>query len=178
MNKKSTLFKIVVTAVLVALNIVLERFLAFQFQNNHYNLSIITIGFAAVFLGMPYSIAVAGLGDLIGALLFPFGPYFPGYTFTNIIIAIIISICISKRANIFTISAATILNKALCTLCLNSLWTSILYKGGVDAFPAYMVTRIPQAIIMGVIDILALTVLFSNKSKIRILIQKAINKYI
>lgn len=177
MNFKSKhLFKIVLTSVLIALNIVLERFLTFHIESNHYSISVITVAFAAVFLGTPYSVAVAALGDIIGALLFPIGAYFPGFTLTNILTALVTSLFLRKKVSIINTCTAILINKSIGTLILNSIWVSILYKGGIDAFPAYMVTRIPQAIIMTVVEIAIILIFFHEKSHIRKLLDKPINK--
>lgn len=160
-------FKIVFTAVLIALNVVFERFLTFQIESNHYSLSVITVAFAAVFLGIPYAAAVAGVGDIVGALIFPVGPYFPGFTLSNILAAFCIAFFIKKRVTIWRAAVGVIIDKILITLILNSIFISILYKGGIDAFPAYLITRIPQAAIMTVIETLLIVMLFHEKSKVR-----------
>jgi len=175
---KSHIFKLVFTSVLIALNIVLERFFTIHIESNHYSLSVITVAFAAVFLSTPYAIAVSALGDILGALISPVGPYFPGFTLTNILTALCIGLFLSKKVTLLNTTSAIIINKIFGTLILNSIWVSILYKGGIDAFPAYMITRIPQAIIMAVIEIAIITVIFHDKSHIRKLLSKSVNKAI
>lgn len=174
----SHLFKIVLTGILVALNVILERFLAYSVWNQTVSLGFITVAFAASFLGIPYAIAVAGLGDLIGSLLFPFGTYFVGFTITNCIYALITAIFIYKNASAIKITLSVILNKLVCSLTLNTIWISFLYRGGIDAFPAVFVSRLPQALIMSVIEIAVILILFSRKSKIKILLDKNINRII
>ncbi len=174
--KTNNFFKFIMASVLIALNIVLERFLTFHIESNHYSISVVTIVFAIVYLGLPYGIAVAALGDIIGAVLFPIGPYFPGFTLTNILTALCIGLFLRKKVNTLNTSSAILINKALGTLILNSIWVSVLYKGGIDAFPAYMVTRIPQAIIMTVIEIAAILIIFHDKSHIRKMLNRAVNK--
>ena len=174
MKTKKYVVKTVLTAVMIALNIVLERFLTFHIETNHYSISVVTIAFAAIFLGTPYAIAVAALGDIIGALLFPIGAYFPGFTFTNIVTALCICLFIRERTTIIRITSAILINKIIGTLILNSIWVAILYKGGIDAFPAYMVTRIPQAIIMFIIEVFVLIYVFHEQSEVRDLLSKSV----
>ena len=83
---KTQLIKIIMTAILVSLNVVLERFLAFQFQENHYTVSIITVVFAVVYLGTPYAVIVAALGDILGAII-----AFFSWPSTSILINVIFS---------------------------------------------------------------------------------------
>lgn len=176
--KTKQLFKLVMASVLIALNIVLERLLTVQTESNHYNLSIITIVFAVVYLGMPYAIGIAALGDIIGALLFPVGAYFPGFTFTNIVTALTLALLLRKNVKILNTSLAVFINKIVGSLILNPLWISILYRGGIDAYPAYMVTRIPQAVIMLFVEIIVITLIFNDKSHIRKLLNKTVKKVI
>lgn len=51
------------------------------------------------FFGPKYSTIIALLGDLIGALLFPFGAYFPGYTLSQAIIGLIYGIFLYENEN-------------------------------------------------------------------------------
>ena len=173
---KTHIFKIVLTSVMIALNIVLERFLTFHIESNHYSVSIITIAFAAVCLGTPYAVTVAALGDIIGAVLFPIGAYFPGFTLTNILTALCLCLFIGKKVTVLGSIVSILINKAVGTLILNSIWVSVLYKGGIDAFPAYMITRIPQAIIMFLIESVILILVFHEKSHIRKLLTKALKR--
>ncbi len=170
--RKKYLFKIVLTGILIALNIVLERFLAYSVWNMTISFGFITVAFAAAFLGLPYAIAVGGFGDLLGALLFPFGPYFFGFTLTNILVSAIFAIFIYKKATLLNITVSVIINKVLFTLILNTVWISILYRDGLSEFFVVLVPRIPQAIILGIIEIIVINILFADKSKIR----KQLNK--
>lgn len=172
--KQQQLFKIILAAVLVALNVILERFLAYSVWNQTISFGFITVAFAAAFLGMPYAVAVAGLGDLIGSLLFPFGAYFPGFTLTNCVYGLILAEFIYKKATPLNCIISVVLSKIVCSLTLNTLWISILYRGGVDAFFVVLVTRLPQAAIMTTIELIVLLLVFSNKSKVRTTLEKAL----
>jgi ECF transporter S component (folate family) len=176
--KNSELFKIVLTAMLIALNVVMERFMSFNVWNHSIGFSFITIAFAAVFLGIPYAVAVGAFGDIIGAILFPFGSYFVGFTITNILSAFITAIFIYKKVSIVNVGVCVILNKIITTLLINSWWITILYKDSLDAFPLVFVGRIPQAVIMAVVEIVIVTLLFNDKSKIRTSINKFMGKLI
>ena len=84
-KKQNYLFKIILTAILIALNLVLERIIpSYKLWNQDISFGFVAVAFAAAFLGTPYAVAVAGIGDVLGALMFPFGTYFPGFTVTSI----------------------------------------------------------------------------------------------
>lgn len=177
-TKQQHLFKIILAALLIALNVILERFLAYSVWNQTISFGFIAVAFAAAFLGTPYSVAVAGFGDLIGSLLFPFGAYFPGFTVTNCIYGLILAEFIYKNATPIKIVIGVILNKIVCSLILNTLWISIMYRGGVDAFFIVLPTRIPGAAIMTAVELIVILLVFSQKSHIRALLDKSLKKII
>lgn len=176
--KKEKLFKIILTAVLVALNVILERFVpTYSVWNNNITVGFITVAFAACYLGVPYAVAVGGLGDLIGALIKPFGAYFVGYTITNMLVGLCFGVFLYKKATVIKIALAVFINKIFCSLLLNTIFISILYKGGLEAFSAVLISRLPATALMAVIEILIISILFTEKSKINHLIKKAFPKF-
>ena len=81
--------KIIISALLLAASIVINRFLSI-------NTSILSIGFtfvplmlSGIILGPKYSILIATLADLIGALLFPCNSYFVGYTISSLLTGLV-----------------------------------------------------------------------------------------
>lgn len=173
-KKRQQLIKIILTAVLIAINIILERVPALKSVSSHISLSIVTTGFAAVYLGIPYTVALTTLGDLLGALILPFGAYNPLFTLTNAVSGLIIALFLHKKATAPHICIGVAVNKIVCTLLLNSIWIAVFYSGGIFAFPAVAVGRLPQTVIMTATEIAVLLLLFWEKSKIR----KALNKAI
>lgn len=174
--KKKYLFKIVLTSLLIALNVIMERFVSYNVWNMSIGFSFITIVFAAVFLGIPYAIAVGTLGDIIGALLFPFGTYFFGFTLTNILMAFITGIFLHKKVTILNVILSVFIKKLAFTVVLNSIWISILYRGGIDAFYSVAVTRFPVAIVTFFVEVILTYILFNQKSKLYHSINKLILK--
>ncbi len=173
------LFKLVLTAVLVAMNVVLERLLLrYQVWDIDISFGFVVVCFAAAFLGTPYAVAVAGFGDLIGSLLFPFGPYFPGFTLTNCVYGLILAEFIFKNATPLKCVLGVAVAKIICSVALNTLWISILYRGGVDAYFVVLIPRLLPALAMGIVEICVLLIVFSSKSKIRQTLQKNLNKFL
>ena len=178
-KKQTQLFKIILTALLIALNLVLERIVpSYKIWNQDISFGFIAIAFAAAFLGTPYAAAVAGVGDLIGSLLFPFGAYFPGFTLTNCIYGIILAEFLYKNTTPIKIVVCVLLNKIVCSLILNTLWISLMYRGGVDAFFIVLVPRLIGTAISATIELLILMLVFSNKSHLRTLLDKNLKKII
>ncbi len=173
--KKNQLFKIILTSVLIALNVILERFIpAYQVWNNNLSFGFITVAFAACYLGTPYAIAVGGLGDFIGALIKPFGPYFVGYTITNMLVGLCFGLFLYKKATVIKISFSVIINKITCSLFLNTIFISVLYRGGIAAFWTVLISRVPFVILTAIVEIVIISLLFTSKSKINYLIKKTL----
>ena len=175
--KKEHIFKIVLTAMLISINIVLERFLDYSVWNLSLNFGTIPIAFAACYLGIPYAMAVGGLGDLLGAFIKPFGAYFVGYTITNILIGLILGIFL-KKANIIKIPLGILSCKLFCSLLLNTFWIALTSTKGLKSFLTILVSRAPSIAIMAVIEIILVYILFSERSKISKTIRKTVNSLI
>jgi ECF transporter S component (folate family) len=135
------------------LNVVLSRFLSIATPVVKIGFTFLPIAFAAGLYGPIGGMLVAGLGDFIGALLFPIGPYFPGYTLTAAILGLIFGLFLYRRCCFWKIVVAVVATQLLCTLLLNTLWTAILYD---KAFWAYLATRLVQSAIMTVVEIVAM----------------------
>ena len=178
-KRQSELLKIVLTALLIALNLVLERLVpSYKIWNQDISFGFIAIAFTAAFLGLPYAVAVAGVGDLLGSLLFPFGTYFPGFTVTNCVYGIILAQFLYKNATPIKVVLCVLINKVACSLILNTLWISILYRGGIDAFFVVLVPRLLGTAISAAIELVVLLLVFSNKSALRTVLEKDIQKII
>ena len=165
-KKQTELFKWILTAMLIALNLVLERIVpSYKIWSQDISFGFVAVAFAAAFLGTPYAVAVAGVGDLLGSLLFPFGAYFPGFTLTNCVYGLILAEFLYKNAAPIKVVLCVVLNKVVCSLILNTLWISIMYRGGVDAFFVVLATRVVGTSISAAIELIVLMLVFCNKSK-------------
>ena len=72
--------KLIVSAQLVALDVVLTRLLAINTPLMKIGLGFAAVALCAVLYGPWWAALTAALGDLVGALLFPTGAFFPGFT--------------------------------------------------------------------------------------------------
>ena len=73
--------KIMVTcALLVALQVILARFLSINTTFVVVNFSFLAVALSGILFGPLWALAVGAVSDLIGATLFPFGAFFPGFT--------------------------------------------------------------------------------------------------
>lgn len=132
-------------AVLLAAQIVLSRFCSFSVWNMKIGLAFIPVVICAILFG-PWSAAiVSALGDFLGSVLFPIGPYFPGFTVTAFFSGLIWGL-LHKKQTTARIILSVLLNQVLCSLLLNSLWISVLYT---SPFVPLLATRAVQCAVMG-----------------------------
>lgn len=119
--------EITLIAVLTAIEIVLSRFLSVNAWNIKIGFNFVPIVAAAILLGPIEAGLVAALGDFVGAILFPIGAYFPGFTLTAFLTGLCFGLFLHKKRNPLRILAAVAINQLLLSLLLNSLWISVLY---------------------------------------------------
>ena len=72
--------KIIITSLLLALLIILSHFFSIKTPILKISFAFIPISICAIWLGSKWTTLLCVLGDIIGAILFPIGPYFVGYT--------------------------------------------------------------------------------------------------
>lgn len=111
--------KIILSGILLALLIVLSRFVSIKTQILVISLSFLPIMISAIILGPKYSCLIAGLGDLIGALLFPFGEYFVGFTIIAAISGLIYGLFLyNKNENEFFTGKKLTFRLILSSICV------------------------------------------------------------
>lgn len=143
-------------AVLIAVEIVLSRFLSFNAWNMKIGFSFLPVAVAAMMLGPIAAGIVAALGDFIGALLFPIGAYFPGFTFTAFLTGICFGVFLSKKQELWRILASVAINQLIFSLLLNSLWISMLYG---SPYVPLLGTRLLQCAVLFPVQFVSILIL-------------------
>ena len=153
--KQKGVQKLVVIALLIALNIVLSRFVSIKALNFKISLTFITIVVTAYLYGYFGSIIVAFFGDLVGSLLFPIGPYNPLLSLSAVLSAIVYAYSFRRKMNKKNIVCACFINRFVVSMIINTIIISIMYN---LSFEATLITRFYQAIIMFIVEVLVLFV--------------------
>lgn len=135
----------VTLAILVAMEIVLSRFLSINAWNIKIGFNFVPVVIAAMLYGPIGGAVVAALGDLLGALLFPIGAFFPGFTLTACLTGLVFGFFLHKSQTLPRIGGAVLINQGILSLCLNTLWISILYG---SPYGPLFITRIVQTLIL------------------------------
>lgn len=166
--------KIILSALLLALLIILSRFLSIKTPIMKISFAFVPTMLCAIWLGAKYTCFINIAGDIIGATLFPTGPYFIGYTISTGIAGLIYGLILYKKDQysdkqfLFRLIIATTLVAVIVNMILNTLWISI--TGG-KVFMVLFWTRIVKQLIM--IPIHVIVIFFLEKT-----LRKPFDKYL
>lgn len=163
--KKTDTKVMVVSAILIAAAIVLSRFLSINAWNLKIGFTFVPVFVAAFLYGPAAGALVGGIADFLGAILFPIGPYFPGFTLTCVLTGVLFGVLLHKKQNAGRILAATACNQLILGLLLNTFWISFLYG---SSFEVLFLTRIIQCVVMMPVEFLmigAICKVFSHQGK-------------
>ena len=152
-GKKFSTRILVILALLIAMEIILNRFLSINAWNIKIGFSFVPVVIAAMMFGPIHAAIVGGVGDLLGALLFPIGAYFPGFTLTAVLMGIVWGLFLYKDQNIVKIILSVGINQLILGLVVNTFWISVLY--GSPYGPLFL-TRIIQAVILTAVQIVVI----------------------
>ena len=152
MNKKRILIRLTVIALLTALTVILNRFGSIMTADIKIGSSFVPIMLCGMLFGPLWGGICGAAADFIGAVLFPFGTYFPGFTAVAFLSGTLFGLIgtaahrIKGRWSFLGMAAVIItVDELVCSLLLNSVWITLLY--GSPYIPT-MVSRIPKAAIM------------------------------
>ena len=149
----------VITAAMAALSMVLNRFASIHTMGWTIGFAFIPIVMVAILNG-PLPAAIAGaLADFVGAILFPFGPYFPGFTVVAAIMGLVYGLFLHcEKLRWWRVVLPAVINNAILGLLVNTLWVSILY--GSRTYWGWFVYRLPEYAILIPMNLLFIPVLF------------------
>lgn len=152
--KNKRVGSLVILALMIGLNIVLSRFVSIKAMNFKISFTFLTIVLSAYFYGYYGAIMVALFGDLLGALLFPIGPYNPLLTLTSIMCAVVYAYFFYKKdLSNKNIILACLINRFIISLFINTTIISLMYN---LSFKSTFITRIYSSTVMFVVEVLAL----------------------
>lgn len=153
--------KLTVISMLIAVEIILTRFLAITTPIVRIGFGFLPTAVIAIMYGPVYAGLAAAIADIIGMILFPSGAYFPGFTLTAFLTGVTYGIFLhNKKINIINISAAVIVIAIVLNLGLDTVWLQIITgKAYLALFPA----RIIKCIIVAPVQILLISLISNEK---------------
>ena len=163
--KNGTAKTLVYMGVFIALHVVLSRFLSISTWNLKIGFAFVPLMLCALLLGPVQACIVGALSDFLGAILFPIGPYFPGFTLTVALTGLMYGLVFHKKQSLVRSLIAALLNQGIIGLLFTTYFISVLYG---TPFSVLLVTRSIQAGIMFVVEFLVIyfvTVQFGTRIK-------------
>ena len=158
-QRERHLLCLTISAVMAAVSMVLNRFASIHTMGWTIGFAFVPIVLCAVLCGPFWAAAAGGLSDLVGALLFPFGPYFPGFTVCAALMGLIYGYFLYRpRLRWWQIVLPALVNNLILGLFLNTLWVSILY--GSKTYWGWFLYRLPEYAILVPLNLILIPVLY------------------
>ena len=173
MKKYSKLKTICFSAMLIAIEVVLNRFLSINTLGLKIGFSFVPIVIAALLFGGVRAGVIYGLADLIGALLFPIGSYHPGFTVSAFLMGMIYGLFLYKREKLGlfkNILPPVLINCIVLGLFVNTAWVSWLYSS--KSYWGWFIYRLPEYALLIPVSVALIPALF----KLSRLLRKMLNK--
>lgn len=155
MQKNNLLRKLVFSGILIAVYIVLAKFLSFSTPYAKVNLSFAPIALSAMLFGPYWSMVTAAAADIIGTCFFE-GGYFPLFTVDAVLYALLFAVFLyKKQPSVVRIALCVVLQTVLVSIPLTPLWICIM-NGSFAAYEAILATKSVASLISAVIKIVVL----------------------
>ena len=162
--KRMDLRMLVTMALLIAMNVVLARFLGIQTPLVQVSFSFVPVVLAALLYGPVPAAIVGAMGDFLGAILFPAGAFFPGFTLTAFLAGLVYGVFLyQKPAAVWRAVAAVLLITVFLNMGLNTLWLWITVKDGVWGI---LMNRIPKYFLVAPVQILVIRALSGRLTEV------------
>lgn len=146
-----------VLSVLLALEVIIARFGTIRpSESIKLSLDFIPVVIAAILYGPIPAVVMSILADILGAFLFPVGPFFPGFTLTAALTGLIYGMLLHKSQSFPRILSAVLLQQLLCSMLLNTFWLHVLY--GMPYLPT-MAARLIQCAVMAALQLVMIPIL-------------------
>lgn len=152
MQTKMSVRSVSVVGFLVALEIILARF-SIHTWNLKIGFSFVPIVVAAIFYGPVAGGLVGAIGDVVSAILFPVGAYFPGFTLTAFLTGAVFGWFFRKHVSVLNVVLSVLVVQGLISQVMNTYWISFLYG---SPFGPLFWTRLYQTAAMSGVQIAAI----------------------
>lgn len=154
-KQKNYLTIVISVAFLIALDVILTRFLSIQTQFLRIGFGFLPIAIAGILYGPFWGIVCGAVGDILGMIIYPSGAFFPGFTLTAALTGAVFGwILYNRKISVLRILAASAIVCIGLNLLLDTLWLDLMYGSG------YFVL-LPARIVKCVLNIPIYTVLIA-----------------
>ncbi len=159
-NKFKAIFRLSFAAMLVALSSILSFCKFAVGPNINVTFFFLPIAIGAMYLGALPAAAVGAVADVLGCLIMPTGPYFPGFTINAAITGLVYGVFFrGQKPKLWKIIAARLILMVAVDLILTPLWLHILYS--TPLVWAFWVQRFAKCAVVCPIEIVLIYVINS-----------------
>ncbi|HHT51420.1 MAG TPA: folate family ECF transporter S component [Eubacteriaceae bacterium] len=146
-NTRSLVF----IGVLISIEIILTRFFAIETAIIRIGFGFIAVALTSILFGPIIGGIAAAIADVLGMIIFPKGPYFPGFTLSAFLGGITYGVFLYNRPkSYFNIAISVLIITIFVNIGLNTLWISIITG---KAYLVLFMARIIKEIIIFPIQI-------------------------
>ncbi len=149
--------------ILLAMDIVLTRFLSINAWNIRIGFGFVPVVLSGMLFGALPTMVLGALADFLGAILFPTGPYFPGFTLTAALTGLTFGYFLKKENNIRGTVCAVLIVQFILGLLLNTFWIHLLYS---SPFVPLLATRVVQSAFLSVVQFVTIRALAQLSERI------------
>ena len=142
--------KLAALAPFVASEILLSRFLSFSTPIVKIGFAFLPVALAAMMYGPFWGALVGGLGDFLGATLFPIAGYLPALTLTAALSGLVYGLFLYKNNSWPRIILAVLTVSVALHLFLDTYWLMGLFG---TTYWALLPTRIVKAVLMSPVQV-------------------------
>ncbi len=169
-NNMNSLVMLASLAMLTALEVILSRLVpVVSSQQIKVSFAFVPVAIAAYLYGIKGGALVAGVSDVIGALMFPVGEFFPGFTLTAVLEGVCFGIFLGKlfdgKTNDFVRSVIPVtITQIFLSLGLNTFWISYMYH---SPYLGVLMPRIVQTLVLIAVQSVVIPLFIKAFSKVR-----------
>ena len=163
MNKKFSVLILAQVAVLLAMEVVLSRFFSIATPITKFSFAFVPLAVCGALFGPVWGGVMGALADLLGAILFPIGPYFPGYTLNNALHGVALGMALKEgRRKWWQLALALVFNHVVIGIFLAALWGHMLTD---NPYWAVAGARVVQAVVMAPVQFIIIRLMMSPVEK-------------
>lgn len=154
-----SLKRLVFAALMCALSIVVGALYVTVGDNLRVYFTFFITAVGCAVYGPVVGMLVAAVTDTLNFLLFPSGPYFPGYLLSEMLAALIYALFLYRRKiTVLRLFSAKFLVNYVCNVALGSLWSQMLFGKG---YLYYLVKSLVKNTLLLPLEVMAMAALFA-----------------
>lgn len=122
---------IALLGLLISMEIILTRFLSIESSIVRISFEFIPVALSAVLFGPVAAGGAAAAADVLGMMIFPKGPFFPGFTFSAFVSGFLYGLFLYKKKITLLRTFLAVLSVIVTSsLVLNSIWLILFFGNG------------------------------------------------